>query len=37
MKKSAQTVIPMAMLLSGAEAAKVNNQAHIEELSSLIQ
>ena len=37
MKKSAQTVVPLALLLSGAEAAKVDNQAHIQELSSLVQ
>ena len=37
MKKSAQTVVPLALLLAGAEAAKVDNQAHIQELSSLVQ
>ena len=37
MKKSAQTVVPLAMLLATGEAAKVDNQAHIEELSSMVQ
>lgn len=41
MKKTAQTVIPVALLLaseqSGASAIKADNQAHVQELSSLIE
>jgi hypothetical protein len=37
MKKTAQTIVPMALLLAAAEGVKVDNQAHVQELSSLIQ
>ena len=40
MKKTAQTIVPMALILasaeSGANAIKVDEQAHMQELSSLI-
>ena len=39
MKKTAQTIVPMALYLASGEveAVKVDQQAHVEELSSLVQ
>ena len=40
MKKTAQTIVPMALLLasaeSGVDATQLDNQAHMQELSSMI-